>query len=152
MFMLFFLGEGEGWNNSMQLRAKNINKKNLNPSLHWNTREEECWRKLHRFYMIAKRNANEAVNKMKLNVAKVKASALTSLLFILEASPFSTLYFRDGYCAEAKKRQPYKHRAWLWASQGESGSTKIKVAWFQKLNCSSEGAGWRQGSCYSLCC
>lgn len=70
-FTLFFFEEREGWNNSIHLKAKNINEKNLNSYLHSNTVEEEGSKSLSRFYRTVKRNANKVENKMKQNKAKV---------------------------------------------------------------------------------
>lgn len=110
--MLFFLEEREGWNNSIHLKAKNIDGKNLNSNLHSDIGEEEGSKSLNRFYRTAKYKANEAVNKMKWKVAKVQASYLTPLLRTLRLLHFQ-YPFGAGFCSEGKKRQPYRHKAHL---------------------------------------
>lgn len=108
--MLFFLEEREGWNNSIHLKAKNIDEINLNSN---STIEEgEGSKSLNRFYKTSKYNANKAVNKMKWNVAKVKASYTTSLLHTFRLL-YLQHFFEAGFCAEGKKRQPYRHKAQL---------------------------------------
>lgn len=106
--MLFFLEEREGWNNSIHLKAKNINEKNLNS----NSDIGEGSKSLNRFHRTSKYNANKGVNKMKWNVAKVQASFPTSLLRTLRLLHFQYA-FGAGFCAEGKKRQPYRHKAQL---------------------------------------
>lgn len=106
--MLFFLEEREDWNNSIHLKAKNIDGKNLNSNLYSDRGEEEGSKLLNRFYRTAKYNANKAVNKIKWNVAKVQASYVTPLLRTLRLLHLQ-YSFGAGFFSEGKKKQPYRH-------------------------------------------
>lgn len=108
--MLFFLEEREGWNNSIHLKAKNIDENNLNSNS--NIEEGEGSKSLNRFYRASKYKSNKAVNKVKWNVAKVQASYTMFLLCTFRLLHFQHS-FGAGFCAEGKKRQPYRHKAQL---------------------------------------